>query len=157
MRTKAKSGFTIIELLTVISLILLLMGAVTASVTGARRRAKIQQAITEAQQLTDAILGYENFGRPGSSSPLEDKKTEQSWKVATEGDMSFVLGKDKNPSAYCFNYTVSSDYTKDNPGDSTGLNSSYARVCITEKNIYQPHDKYGICHSSGHTRCGKRY
>ena len=98
MRKKTKSGFTIIELLTVISLILLLMGAVTASVTGARRRAKIQQAITEAQQLTDAILGYENFGRPGSSSPLEDKKTEQSWKVATEGDMSFVLGKDKNPS-----------------------------------------------------------
>ncbi len=97
MRTKAKSGFTIIELLTVISLILLLMGAVTASVTGARRRAKIQQAITEAQQLTDAILGYENFARPGSPSPLEDKATGQSWKEASEGEMAFVLGKDKNP------------------------------------------------------------
>ena len=39
MRTKAKNGFTIIELLAVISMVLLLMGAVTASVTGARRRA----------------------------------------------------------------------------------------------------------------------
>ena len=33
MRTKAKNGFTIIELLAVISLVLLLMGAVMASVT----------------------------------------------------------------------------------------------------------------------------
>ena len=56
MRTKGTSGFTIIELITVIAMILLLVGAVTSSVSGARRRAKVQQAITEAQQLTDAIL-----------------------------------------------------------------------------------------------------
>ena len=98
MRTKGKRGFTMIELLAVICMILLLMGAFTASVTRARQRAKIQQAITEAQQLTDAILGYENFARPGSPSPLEDKATGQSWKEASEGEMGFVLGKDKNPS-----------------------------------------------------------
>ena len=97
MRTKGKRGFTMIELLAVICMILLLMGAFTASVTRARQRAKIQQAITEAQQLTDAILGYENFARPGSPSPLENKATGQSWKVASEGEMGFVLGKDKNP------------------------------------------------------------
>ena len=97
MRTKAKNGFTIIELMAVIAMILILMGAVTASVTRARQRAKIQQAITEAQQLTDAILGYENFARPGSPSPLEDKATGQSWKEATEGELNFVLGKDKMP------------------------------------------------------------
>jgi len=97
MRTKEKSGFTIIELITVIAMILVLMGSVTASVTGARRRAKVQQAITEAQQLTDAILAYENFARPGRPSPLEDKKTGESWKEATESEMKFVLGNDKMP------------------------------------------------------------
>ena len=106
MRTKAKSGFTIIELLTVISLILLLMGAVTASVTGARRRAKVQQAITEAQQLTDAILAYENFSRPGKPSPLEDKATGEGWKEATEGEMAFVLGQEKMPNGQDGNVPV---------------------------------------------------
>ena len=97
MRTKEKSGFTIIELITVISMVLVLMGAITASVTGARRRAKVQQAIAEAQQLTDAILAYENFARPGQPSPLESKSTGESWKEATEGEMKFVLGNDKMP------------------------------------------------------------
>ena len=97
MRTKGKRGFTIIELLTVISMILVLTGAVTASVTRARRRAKIQQAITEAQQLTDAILGYENFARPGSPSPLENKATGERWTEAAAGELGFLLGKEKRP------------------------------------------------------------
>ena len=97
MRTKEKHGFTIIELMVVIAMLLILMGAVTASVTRARQRAKIQQAITEAQQLTDAILAYENFARPGSPSPLEGKSTGMNWKDATEGEMNFVLGRDKMP------------------------------------------------------------
>ena len=97
MGTKRKSGFTLIELITVIGMILLLMGAVTSSVSGARRRAKTQQAITEAQQLTDAILAYENFSRPGQDSPLEDKATGESWREATEGDMGFVLGNERMP------------------------------------------------------------
>ena len=96
MRTKGQNGFTIIELMAVIAMILILMGAVTASVTRARQRAKIQQAITEAQQLTDAILAYENFSRPGMESPLE-RKAKGSWEVAEEGKLAFVLGREKMP------------------------------------------------------------
>ena len=70
MRMYRKKGFTIVELLTVIAIILLLVGALATSVTRARRQAKIQQAITEAQQLTDAILAYENFVRPGATFPF---------------------------------------------------------------------------------------
>ena len=106
MRTKENSGFTIIELITVIAILLMLMGAITTSVTGARRRAKTNQAITEAQQLTDAILAYENFSRPGRPSPLENKATGESWKVATEGDMAFVLGNEKNPTGQDGNVPV---------------------------------------------------
>ena len=106
MRIKDKRGFTIIELTVVIAMILLLMGAITTSVTGARRRAKIQQAIAEAQQLTDAILAYENFARPGRQSPLEDKATGESWKAANEGDLAFVLGNEKNPTGQDGNVPV---------------------------------------------------
>ena len=106
METKGKSGFTLIELITVIAMILLLVGAVTSSVSGARRRAKTQQAIAEAQELTNAILAFENFARPGRPSPLENKATGESWKVATEGDMSFVLGNEKNPSGQDGNVPV---------------------------------------------------
>ena len=97
MRTMGKHGFTMIELLTVISMILLLMGAVTASVTRARQRAKIQQAITEAQQLTDAILAYENFVDKKGNSPLGKQVTGRNWAVAEEGKMAFVLGKESMP------------------------------------------------------------
>ena len=106
MRTNDKSGFTIIELITVIAILLLLMGAITTSVSGARRRAKTQQAIAEAQELTNAILAFENFARPGRPSPLENKATGESWKTATEGDMSFVLGNEKNPSGQDGNVPV---------------------------------------------------
>ncbi len=95
--TKRKRGFTLVELITVIAMLLLLMGAVTSSVSGARRRAKIQQAISEAQELTNAILAYENFSNPGEASPLEGKATGQGWKEATEGELAFVLGKESMP------------------------------------------------------------
>ena len=107
METKGKSGFTLIELITVIAMILLLVGAVTSSVSGARRRAKVQQAIPEAQQLTDAILAYENYSRPGEKhSPLEDKATGESWKEATEGNMAFVLGTEAMPNGQRGNVPV---------------------------------------------------
>ena len=97
MRAKGKCGFTIIELITVISMILLLMGAITASVSGARKRAKIQQAITEAQQLTDAILAYENFAPGQKTSPLREEATGEGWKEASEANLDFVLGKKAMP------------------------------------------------------------
>lgn len=97
MRMDKKSGFTIMELITVIAILLLLMGAITTAVTGARRRAKIQQAITEAQQLTDAILAFENYSRPGKPSPLDGRSTGETWEIASEDKMDFVLGKVQNP------------------------------------------------------------
>lgn len=97
MKTNEKSGFTIVELLTVIAILLLLIAAIATSLTSARRRTMIQQAISEAQQLTDAILSYENFVKPGSGdSPLE-KKAKDSWLPANENDLAFVLGRESMP------------------------------------------------------------
>ena len=96
MRTNGKNGFTIVELLTVIGIILLLIGALATSLARARRNARIQQAISEAQQLTDAMIAYENFVEPGSSdSPLAAKETGGDWVEALddESHLAFVLGK----------------------------------------------------------------
>ncbi len=84
-----KKGFTLVELLVVIAMLMLLAGAITTSVSGAHRRAKIQQATVEAQEMTKAILSYENFGKNYSldAHVMEDQQ-------ATEQSLAFILGKE---------------------------------------------------------------
>ncbi len=83
-----KQGFTLVELLVVIGMLMLLMGAITTSVTGAHRRAKIQQATVEAQEMTKAILAYENYGENFS---LERYAKGEEFE-ATEQNLGFILG-----------------------------------------------------------------
>ncbi|MGN0847619.1 MAG: type II secretion system protein [Kiritimatiellia bacterium] len=84
-----KQGFTLVELIVVIGMLMLLAGAVTSSVSGAHRRAKIQQATVEAQEMTKAILAYENYGKGFSldAHVMEDQQ-------ATEQSLGFILGKE---------------------------------------------------------------
>ena len=105
--TKRKRGFTLVELITVIAMLILLMGAVTSAVSGARRRAKIQQAISEVQELTNAILAFENFIDPRKKdSPLRGKVTGDDWVEASKEKMKFVLGEEKNPNGQDGNVPV---------------------------------------------------
>lgn len=88
-RLNDRKGFTLVELIVVIGMLMLLAGAVTTSVAGANRRAKIQQAVTEAQEMTKAILAYENYGRDYSlDAHLMEKQQ------ATESSLGFILGKE---------------------------------------------------------------
>ena len=79
-------GFTLVELLVVIAMLMLLAGAVTSSVASAQRRAKIAKATSEAQEMTNAILAYEHAG--GSMQPLNKVP-------ATEANLAFLLGEGK--------------------------------------------------------------
>ena len=106
MAYRLKRGFTLIELITVIGMLLVLIGAISSSVAAAQRRAKMQQAITEAQEMTNAILAYENYGKIGSESPLEAKVTGDAWKDATESDLAFILGKESMPNGQQGNVPV---------------------------------------------------
>ena len=106
MAGRSKSGFTLIELMTVLGMLLVLIGAIASSVTAARKRAKVQQAITEAQEMTNAILAYENYGKAGGESPLEAKVTGDTWKEATESDLAFILGKESMPNGQQGNVPV---------------------------------------------------
>ena len=80
-----RRGFTLVELLVVIAMLMLLAGAVTSSVSSAQRRAKIAQATAEAQEMTNAILAYEHFG-DDYKLPNYDNTP------ATESNMGFILG-----------------------------------------------------------------
>ena len=83
-----RGGFTLIELMVVLAMIMILAGAVTSSVSGARERAKITAATVAAREITHAILMYEN------DAPTHDLSAHvmDSWQDATESNLGFILG-----------------------------------------------------------------
>lgn len=56
-----RRGFTLVELLVVVAMIAVIMGAMTTSVSAARERARVQKATAEVKAVAQAILGYENW------------------------------------------------------------------------------------------------
>lgn len=58
-----KKGFTLVELLVVVGMIAIILGALTTSVNSARERARIQKAASEVKSVSQAILAYENYER----------------------------------------------------------------------------------------------
>ena len=88
-----KKGFTLIELLVVIAMIAILTGAASSAVMKARRRSQIARAETEAREMTNAILAYENWDDDHS---LRKYQTSKSWTDAKEGNLEFILGGVQN-------------------------------------------------------------
>ena len=88
MRRLAKNGFTLVELLVVIAMILVLAGAVSTSVVGAQRRAKISRASAECREMTNAILAYENYDRNHSLQNHLMKDAD-----ADKSSLAFILGE----------------------------------------------------------------
>lgn len=86
---KSESGFTLIELLVVVAMIMLLAGALTSAIAGASKRAKIQACITEAQNMTNAILAYENYTKNHEIKEMNDQ-------MATKSSLPFIIGDGKN-------------------------------------------------------------
>ena len=86
-----RKGFTLVELIVVIGMLMILAGSVTTAVASARKRAKIAKATATCQEITNAILAYENYAKDYS---LESKATGDSWKEATRGNLSFILGEE---------------------------------------------------------------
>ncbi len=87
-----QKGFTLVELIVVIAMLMLLAGSVTSALAGARRRAKISKATVACQEMTNAILAYENYT---SDHSLEKHATSGSWQPATKGSIQFILGGEK--------------------------------------------------------------
>lgn len=83
-----RGGFTLIELLVVVAMIMLLAGAMTASVSGARARAKVSRAQADVREITNAILAYANYTDDGTLSSVTLNEAE-----ATESNLGFILGQ----------------------------------------------------------------
>ena len=91
--TLTRRGFTIVELLVVMAMIAVIMGAVASSISSARERAKIQKATAEVKAVSQAILAYENWARGSGTYELPTMDRAD----ADSGSLSFLLGK--GPSA----------------------------------------------------------
>jgi len=63
--TLTKRGFTLVELLVVLAMIGIIMGALTTSVRAAQQRARIQKAMNDVKVLSQAILASENYSQGG--------------------------------------------------------------------------------------------
>lgn len=85
----AKRGFTMIELLVVVGMLMLLAAALTTSISGANKRAKIQACTAEVQEMTNAILAYENYAPDNELKEMNET-------VATVSSLGFILGDGKN-------------------------------------------------------------
>ena len=83
-------GFTLVELLVVMAMLMLLAGAITSSVSSAQKRAKIAQATSEAQEMTNAILAYQHFGEDYDLPTYNNQPS-------TEANLSFILGGETGP------------------------------------------------------------
>jgi len=89
-----KKAFTLVELLVVVGMIAVLMGAMTVSVKNAQNRGRTSKATQEAKEITNAILAYEQF----AVGHTLEKYANGSWSDCTEGSMKMILGGEKGAS-----------------------------------------------------------
>lgn len=89
-----KRAFTLLELLVVIAMIAILIGAVGSGMNQARRRAKIAKATQDAKEITNAVLGFRNYAKDRSLVNYDTG----GWKETTEGNLSLILGGVKSES-----------------------------------------------------------
>ena len=77
-------GFTLVELLVVVAMLVLLMGAVGSGFAQARTRAQIAKATQDMKEMTNAILAFQNF------KSLSTYTT--SWKSTDKSSLGMILG-----------------------------------------------------------------
>ena len=89
--TLTRKAFTLVELLVVVGMIALLMGALTVSVAGAQKRAKIEKARSDVKVISQAILAWENYSKGN------ELKTNNGWEEADSSSLGFLLGEGESP------------------------------------------------------------
>ena len=90
MNSTSKRGFTLIELMVVVGMIMVLVGALTTSVSSARKRARIQKATADVKVISQAILAYEQWAaKSGKEMPKFDQPV-----PCDSGNLGFLLGKE---------------------------------------------------------------
>lgn len=92
MISNNRKGFTLVELLVVVGMIAVLMGAMTSAVHKARERARMQKAMSDVKVISQAILAYEIWN--GDELPTMGARGKAANGVdATSANLGFLLGK----------------------------------------------------------------
>jgi len=89
-----RRAFTLVELLVVIGMVAVLMGAMGSSVAAARRRAKIAIATQEVKEMTNAIIAFENYAPNKFAKDIANGAE----KSATKDSLYMILGQAKSDS-----------------------------------------------------------
>lgn len=83
-----KKGFTLVELLVVIGMLAVLIGAIGSSVGQARKRAMISKATQDVKEITNALVALANY----TDSRTLMEYAGSSWEFTTESSLSMILG-----------------------------------------------------------------
>ena len=84
--TLNKKGFTLVELIVVVGMIMVIIAAMSVSVSGAQERARVQKATAEVKIITQAILAYEN--------EKDHELQPMSKEVCNRSSLGFLLGNE---------------------------------------------------------------
>ena len=91
-RAALRGGFTLVELLVVVAMIMIIAGAFTTSAAAARERARVQKATSEVKVVSQAILAYENWDQGGGRHQLPTMNKAD----IESGSLGFILGQGGN-------------------------------------------------------------
>ena len=85
-----KKGFTLVELLVVIGMLAILVGAIGSGINQARKRAMIAKATQDVKEMTNALAALANYTSDGTLSSFSS----DGWQFTAESDSTFskVLG-----------------------------------------------------------------
>lgn len=81
-----KKGFTLVELLVVLCVLGMIMAAMTTSIMGAQKRAKISKAESEVKAISQAILAYENYDENNELPTMSNQDADKS-------SLGFLIGE----------------------------------------------------------------
>ncbi len=123
-----KKGFTMIELMVVVAMLMLLIGAVSSSVSAASKRAKISAATAVVQEMTNAILAYENAGHPIASHVMAQ------WTEASESNIAFLLGQEDSEIPVYFNAAIKGGKVLDPWGNPYYVMIRKGQVSVKQEN-----------------------
>lgn len=85
LKNKTRGGFTLVELMVVVAMIALVIGAISQSMSGAQSRARVQKATVEVKDMHQAILAYENYANGNELPTMTDTDADRS-------SLDFLLG-----------------------------------------------------------------
>jgi len=89
-----RKAFTIVELMVVVAMIAIILGAMSGAVTGVMERARVSKAKSEVKIIAQAILAYENESKDGRTYELPTMEKA----VCNRDSIGFLLGRETSQS-----------------------------------------------------------